>query len=101
MQRIYAGATASLTFSPVTTGGTYTAKVTDPRGRFIEASASEAGGIATVTIDASAWQTGASGRARVEVIRTASDGTVSVQASEAIRVLPGLKAIEDAIAGAW
>lgn len=100
MQRIYAGADASLTFSGVTTGGTYTAKVTDPRGRYINATASESGGTATVTIADGAWIDGASGFGKAQVIRDDS-GDVSIEASETVRILPGLKANDDAIAGAW
>lgn len=99
MQRVYPGADATLTFAGVTTGGTYTAKVTDPRGRYIQATASETGGTATVTIADGAWLDGASGFGRVEVMRDNS-GAKSVEASEIIRVMPGLKAAESSM-GAW
>lgn len=97
MQRVYAGADASLTFPNVTTGGTYTAEVTDAFGRYINASASETGGTATVTIAASAWLDGLSGYAKVQLMRNNS----SVEASETIRILPGLKADKRINAHRW
>jgi hypothetical protein len=99
MKRIYPGTSASLTFA-VTTGGTYTAKVTDPLGRYIAASASETGGTATVTINADAFFDGASGFGRVQVLRDNS-GTKSVEASETIKFLPGIE-LDDGISDyAW
>jgi hypothetical protein len=89
MQRIYPGATASLTFT-VTTGGTYTAKLTDPLGRYIDASASETSGTATVTINPDAFWDGATGFGRIQVMRDNS-GTKSVEANEVVKFLPGLE----------
>jgi glycerate kinase len=99
MQRIYPGASASLTFT-VTTGGTYTAKVTDPLGRYIEASASESGGTATVTINPDAFIDGASGFGKVQVLRNNS-GAKSVEASETIKFLPGIELDEGITDYAW
>jgi len=89
MQRVYPGADSSLTFT-VTTGGTFSAKVTDPLGRYIPASVSETSGTATVTISSDEFFDGASGFGRVQVLRN-SGGTTSMEASEVIKFLPGLE----------
>jgi len=89
MQRIYPGADNSLTFA-VTTGGTFSAKVTDPLGRYIPASVTESGGTATVTLSNDEFFDGASGFGRIQVMRNNS-GTKSVEASEVIKFLPGLE----------
>lgn len=88
MQRIYPGADNTLTFT-VATGGTYSAKVMDPLGRYIPASAAETGGTATVTVNSDAFFDGAAGFGKVQVMRDSS-GTKSVEASENVKFLPGL-----------
>lgn len=89
MQRAYAGATFAPTFT-VTTGGTFSSFVTDPKGRKLESSVSESSGTATLTIAADDWHDGATGYGRVEITRE-SGGVKSTQVSERFRVLPGLK----------
>lgn len=100
MQRIYAGTDVSMTFANVTTGGTYSAKVIDALGRYMDAAASESAGTATVTVAKSEWLDGASGTGKVQVIREGG-GSKSIEASEAIRILPSLEANETHQAYRW
>lgn len=89
MERAYAGATFAPTFT-VTTGGTFTSYVTDPKGRKLESTVSESSGTATLTIAADDWHDGSTGYGRIEIMREAS-GVKTVAVAQRFRVLPGLQ----------
>lgn len=91
MNRVYAGSDATMTFT-VTTGGTFSVEVRDARNRDINASVSETGGTATVTIADDAWIDGSSGFGFIQITR--DSGGKSVEASERFRILPGIKVDE-------
>lgn len=86
MLRVFPGATTSLTF-PVTTGGEFSAKITDPLGRYLrDITTSESEGTVTVNLSKDAFYDGASGFGRIQVKR--NDAVV---VNERIKFLPGLE----------
>ena len=88
MERVTAGGSFTLSMT-VPAGQPYSVKVTDARGRNMDASVSESGGTATVTVDQSQWRDGLPGHGWAEVKNTSTN---AIAAQERFRIMAGIDA---------
>lgn len=92
MNRVTAGDSFSLTYNVGSAGETYTAKVTDARGRYMDATTSESTPNVTVSVDEGQWVDGLSGHGWIEIRR---EDTNAVVKRDRFRIMGGLYADYD------
>lgn len=90
VDRVKAGSTAVVSFTPSATTGNFSGRVYDALGRYLRASAAVNGSSVDVTIAATEWKDGRPGVGRVE-LKQDDGGTVTVY-SRRIRIIPGIAA---------
>lgn len=88
--RVTAGQTVSLTFTPSSTSGTFTAYATDAAGRRMNASAEVSGSNVIVSIASSEWKDGRPGIGRVQLKQV--DTNTAYTTEQRLRILPGIDA---------
>lgn len=90
-ERVRAGQTVSLTYTPASVTGTFTARMSDAAGRTITPSVTVNGSDITVTVTAAQWYDGRPGLGRLEV-KQVDGNTTSFPITRRLRILPGVQA---------
>lgn len=98
--RVRAGQTVTVTITPASTEGTWTAYARDPAGRRLEASAEVSGSDVIATIQASEWKDGTAGIGRIE-FKNVNGNVTTYPAARQLRVLPGIEAYGQEDGYAW
>lgn len=94
--RVTAGQTVTLTFTPASTSGTFTAYAIDAAGKRLDASATVNGSNVDVTINADQWRDGRPGKGRVE-LKQVNAGVTTYPGKRLLRILPGIEAYGDSL----
>ena len=90
-ERVRAGQTVTLTYTPASVTGTFSARMLDPAGRTLTPSVEVSGSNIIVTLNADQWYDGRPGIGRLEV-KQVNGGSTSYPVTRQLRVLPGIEA---------
>lgn len=92
--RVRAGQTVTITATPASTSGAFTATAKDAAGRRIKASTEVSGSNVIITINADQWRDGKPGMGRVE-LKQVTGNVTSYPYTAQLRILPGIEAGRD------
>jgi len=88
VNRVTAGEAVSFTYDVGSNGESYTARITDALGNYLDNTVTEVAPNVTVSVAAEEWQNGMSGWGHVEIMRA---DTESVVKRDRFRILGGLE----------